>query len=325
MTVEARDLRPAAERRRGWLDAGGFVVALTALNIAYGLAHALGADPVAFITLAMLISAGALLLITGLGDDWRDIVRHPLSWLVGAGIIGMEAAYFMLLRYLTPAEGSVFIRLNLPVSILAGWLMFGRRASRVSLFGVGLMCLAIAYYVTTVPAHSVGMAIVLGLACAFISVTRNFAAEFHPWNRKAHDVREKMRVTGLVLIVTSIAGAAVVAMLMGLVGAGALPPTRGIPAPSAFLHAPTILIAAVMGLFVLTAMQYFSFSAVVRIGTERFIAAGALVPVTTLLVQHAAAAFALLPAAVVDLQFIVIMLAVIVSVFIYIGGGRHPR
>ena len=56
MTVEARDLRPAAERRRGWLDAGGFVVALTALNIAYGLAHALGADPVAFITLAMLIS-----------------------------------------------------------------------------------------------------------------------------------------------------------------------------------------------------------------------------------------------------------------------------
>ena len=315
----------AADRRRGWLDAGGFVAALTALNLAYALAHAAGAHPVAFLVYAMLIAAVSLLLITGPGPDWLAVIRHPLSWLVGTGIIGMEAAYFMLLLYVTPAEGSVLNRINLPVSILAGWLLFGRRNSVTSLLGIGLVCMAVTLYATTIPPQSVGMALLLGSLCALISVTRNFSAEFHPWNRKARDVIEKMRVTGLVLLVTALAGTAIVAGLMALVYSGILAPTRGIPGPADFLHAPTLALSAFMGLFVLTAMQYFGFSAVVRIGTERFIAAGSIVPVSTLVVQNLAALAGWLQHAIVDGRFVAIMLAVIIGVLVYIAGNRHQQ
>lgn len=325
MTGTAETATTKAERRRGWVDAGGFVVALTALNMAYGLAHAAGAHPVAFFVYAMLIAAAALLLLTGPGSDWRAIIRHPLSWVVGTGIIGMEAAYFMLLLYVTPAEGSVLNRINLPVSILAGWLLFGRRNSVISLAGIALVVVAVAAFIVTIPHQSVGMALLLGCLCALISVSRNFAAEFHPWNRKARSVQEKMRVTGLVLMVTALAGTAVVAGLMVLVQTGILPDHRGVPRPAAFLHTPTLALAAFMGVFVLTAMQYFGFSAVVRIGTERFIAAGSLVPATTLLVQNAAALAGWLPQVVADARFVAIMLAVIAGVLIYIAGNRKHQ
>ncbi|MFM9939282.1 MAG: hypothetical protein ACKVP7_07290 [Hyphomicrobiaceae bacterium] len=323
MTVTADTAaQTAAERRRGWFDAAGFVVALTALNIAYGLAHAAGAHPVAFLVYAMLIAAMSLLLITGPGPHWLAVIRHPLSWVVGFGIIGMEAGYYLLLLYVTPAEGSVLNRINLPVSILAGWLLFGRRTSLISFSGIVLMSMAVGLYVTTIPHDVVWMALFLGTLCALISVTRNFSAEFHPWNRSAKTVFEKMRITGLMLLVTSVTGTAVVGGLMALVHGGLVPPSAAIPAPGAFAHLPTLGLAAFMGVFVLTAMQYFGFSAVVRIGTERFIAAGSMVPVTTLLVQNVAAMLGVLPVALVDGRFIAIMLGVVVGVFVFIAGGR---
>jgi len=312
----------ASERRRGWIEAGCFVLALTVLNIAYALAHAAGAHPVAFLIYAMLTAAIALLVITGLGDDWRAVVRHPLSSVVGLGIIGMEASYYMLLRYVTPAEGSILNRFNLPVSIVAGWLLFGRRTSRVSLIGMLIVLGTVLFFVTTIPRENVAMAFGLGCLCAAISVTRNFSAEFHPWNRRARDVMEKMRITGLMLIVTSAAGTAIVGCMMALVGAGVVPPSRAIPQLSDFLHPPTIGLGLFMGILVLTAMQYFSFSAVVRIGTERFIAAGTLLPVTTLGAQNLAAMTGLLPAGSVTGTFLAVLLALMTGVYIFIAGGR---
>ena len=41
-------------------------------------------------------------------------------------------------------------------------------------------------------------------ALAFI--LRSFSSEFHPWNRRAKTVMEKLRVTGLVVFVTCIVG-----------------------------------------------------------------------------------------------------------------------
>src|SRR5262249_7754691 len=51
---------------------------------------------------------------------------------------------------------------------------------------------------------------------------RNLLAEFHPWNRRARTVIEKMRVTGLVVLATSIAGLVVAAVLAALVAYGLL-------------------------------------------------------------------------------------------------------
>lgn len=310
-------------RATGWLEAGCFVMALTALNFAYGAGHVLGVHPVAFLVYAMLFAALALLAITGPGVDWRDVISHPLSWVIGFGIIGMEAAYYMLLRFVTPADGSLLIRLNLPFSVLVGWLLLGRPVNGATVAGIAFVMVAVAWFIGGIDASTQITAMLLALTCALISVTRNFSAEFHPYNRAATTVFEKMRVTGLMLMVTSLTGTAVVAVLMALTAAGVLSVSQAVPSPEAFLDLPTIVLGAFMGLLVLTAMQYFGFSSVVKIGTENFIAANSFVPLTTLAAQQAGASMGLLATAFPDWQFFVTLAGILTGVAIYIAGSRR--
>ena len=316
--------RPAASSTFiGWVEAGCFVVALAVLNLAYGAGHAAGADPVAFLVYAMGSAASMLLLITGPGRDWRAVMLHPLSWVVGAGIIGMEAAYFMLLKFVTPADGSLLIRLNLPFSIIAGWLILGRTQRPLALLGVGFLVAAVAWYTLGLDTSNLVMAVILSVLCALISTVRNFGAEFHPWNRNARTIHEKMRITGLMLLVTSIAGTSLVAVLMLLTANNLIAPVPGIPTFDRFLHQPTILLGGFMGMLVLTAMQYFGFSSVVKIGTESFIAANSFVPLSTLVLQYVATGLGLMVVATTDWRFFPAMVVVIIGVMIFIAAGRR--
>src|SRR5207244_2167430 len=126
------------------------------------------------------------------------------------------------------------------------------------------------------------------------STLRSFAAEFHPWNRSATTVMEKLRVTGLVVLVTSLASLALAGGVAVLIGLGHLPPTRMMPTLPEMLHGPTILLAAVVGSVILTTMAVLSFSAVVKITTENLMAVHAFTPLSTLLVQMAATAVGLI-------------------------------
>ena len=98
----------------GWIEAGLYVFAIAFLSLTYVIGHRLGAHPIAFILYAMVVSAVALLAVTGPGPDARRIILAPQSWLVGAGIIGMEIFYYLLLEHLSPAEGSLLVRLAIP-------------------------------------------------------------------------------------------------------------------------------------------------------------------------------------------------------------------
>ena len=316
---------PGSHGASGWVEAGCFVLALTALNLTYAAGHASGVHPVAFLVYAMLSAAFTLLVITGPGTAWRAVVTHPLSWVIGAGIIGMEATYYMLLRYVSPADGSILIRLNLPVSMLAAWLFLRRRSPRLAVLGGTMVAGFVGWFVSGVEAAVIDATIALSLSCALISVTRNFSAELHPHNRAARTVWEKMRVTGLMLLVTSMAGTAFVVGLMVLTAQGTLPEIAAIPKPEAFMHLPTILLAAFMGCLVLTAMQYFGFSSVVKIGTENFIAANSLIPVTTLVAQHAVAAVGWMPVAPVDSRFAIALVGMLAGVTLYLIAARLRR
>lgn len=110
----------ATGRFDGWLEAGLFAIALSVLNVSYGLGHQLGVQPVAFLMYAMPTAALSLLVVSGPGPDWRAIMAHPLSLVVGSGIIAMEAVYYVLLMLVTPMDGSLLVRLGVPVAMAMG-------------------------------------------------------------------------------------------------------------------------------------------------------------------------------------------------------------
>jgi len=68
-----------------------------------------------------------------------------------------------------------------------------------------------------------------GTLTAALMIVRSYATEFHPWNRAARTVHEKLRVTGIVVLVTSIGGLALTASVAGAIAAGILPPLAMMP------------------------------------------------------------------------------------------------
>jgi drug/metabolite transporter (DMT)-like permease len=307
----------------GWVEAFTYTLAIGVLSISYVLGQQVGAHPIAFILYAMFVSAVVLLAVTGFGSDALRIMLAPQSWLVGLGIIGIEVAYYILLDYVAPAHGSLLVRLAIPLSMVAGWVIFARRPPRLAMIGTCVVFAGIAPLLLTIGAENRVAGAAAGIAAASFSTLRSFAAEFHPWNRRATTVMEKLRVTGLVVLVTSLSSLALAGIVAALIGLGHLPPTGMMPTLPQMLHGPTILLAMAVGSIVLTAMAVLSFSAVVKITTENLMAVHAFTPVATLLVQMAATAVGLIPAYALDPALLPAMAVVIAGVLMIFYAARR--
>jgi hypothetical protein len=307
----------------GWVEAGGFVFTIAALSIFYVVGQQVGPHPVALILYGMVASAAGLLVATGTGPDAMRIVLAPQSLLVGIGTIGIEVFYYALLQHVSPAHGSLLVRLAIPLSLVIGWAIFARRPRRLSVIGAAVVFLAIASLIVTIDPEHRGMAAAMGIAAGLASTLRGFAGEFHPWNRRAETVREKLRVTGLVVLVTSLASLALTGVCALAIGAGWMPATPLVPTAAQMLHGPTILLGTVVLGVLLTAMAVFSFSAVVKITTENFMATHAFTPVATLLVQIAATAVGLIPAYAFDPGLMPSMGIVIAGVLLMLYAARR--
>jgi hypothetical protein len=307
----------------GWIEAGLFVFALALLSVAYVVGHQLGAHPIAFVLYAMAVSATVLLAITGPGPDALAIILTPQSWLIGIGTIGMELFYYLLLQQVPPADGSLLLRLTIPVALLTGWVLFGRRPRAMTLAGGIVICAGVAPLLATLDARHGAAVLVAVAGCVFAFVLRTFSAEFHPWNRAARTVAEKLRITGLVVLVTSVASLALTGGAALLIAFGALPPTTLVPTVDQMLHLPTILLGTLVGSAILSAMAVLSFSCVVKITSENFAAAIAFTPVAALVVQLAAGALGLIPLFPVDAGLLAAIAVVIAGVFLILFGARR--
>lgn len=307
----------------GWVEAGLYVLCITVLTLAYTVARQLGAHVVTFIFYAMLVASLALIAITGWSEQAVPMMRAPSSWVVGAGIIAMEAFYFMLLADIPPGEASLMIRISIPLSLFVGTLLFRRRMSRAAWAGGLLVAISVAplFARLELPKHWGALAAALG--CAVFVNVRTYATEFHKWNREARTVYAKMHVTGLVVLVTSLGGLALILGAVGLVGAGVLPPSRMVPRPDQLVHMPTLAMALATGIVLFTALYYFIFSSVIKIGSENLIAVTAFMPLSTLIAQVLVTWTGLLTFPPFDWRLLPLFLLAIAGVFMMIWGNRR--
>jgi hypothetical protein len=319
-TVTARSMTP---KTVGWIEAGVFSLLIAILSVAYTMAAVRGVHIAVFILYSLLISAATLLAFTGFGQNARAIMFARESWIVGFSNIIVEGGYASLLGYVTPAEGSLLIRLSIPVTILIGFIAYGRRPSLLAWAGAGLVGAVVAIMLSKVAAGIAIPVIGSAFACALAVAIRAFASEFHKWNRVAITIPDKIRVTALVTLVTAVTGLATIGALMTAVYLGWLPQTPLLPQPEAMLHGPTILFALFVGGALFTGMTYLSFSSVLKIKSENFIATSAFMPVVTLLVQIPAAAVGLISLPPFDWHLLPAMLAAIIGVLMIIWGNRH--
>ena len=275
---------------RGWVEATACVFSIGALSLVYAIGNALGAHPIAFILYAMIAAAVATLGVVGPGAHAVAIVRHPLSWVVGLSIILLEVFYFQTIAYVAPAHGNLVLRIGIPIAMAAGWMFLGRRPVPLAIAGAVLVVAVTAFVIAVTPPDVRWPMAVAGTLAGVFMVVRGFASEFHPMNRAASTVREKLRFTGLVVLVASLVSLALIALATSAVTVGAFPGTRVLPTLAQMLHVPTVMLGCLVGGAVLALMFYFNFSSVVAIGTENLTAMMALSPATTWIFQEAGVA-----------------------------------
>jgi drug/metabolite transporter (DMT)-like permease len=327
MTTTTTTTKTVDTTLSGWVDAGLYVLAIGVLSLIFAVANAWNCHFAVFILYSMLVSAVALIAITGLSPDARAIISTKHTWIVGLSSITMESSYVLLIGYLTPAEGSLLIRLAIPLSIVIGFVWLRRRPPGWSWIGAAIIAATIGCTFLTalssLDPKSLPMVLATCATCAIAVNVRGFASEFHPQNRAAKTVFDKMQITGLVTLVACSATAAAIGITMALVQAGMLPNVPLIPTTDQLLHLPTIALAVVAGGAVFTAMTYLSFSAVVKIRTENFIATSAFMPLATFLIQWPAAYAGLIKLPPFDWRLLPALAMVIVGVLLIIWSGRR--
>lgn len=314
-----------AERISGWIEAGLYVFAIAVVSVLYAMATQMGAHVIVFILYSLLVSAVGMLAITGPGSDAIRIMLAPQSWLIGLATIALETSYCLMLLTISPAEGNLVVRLSIPIALLIGWLWFGRMPGLGIWIGGAIVFLGVGALALTLDPATQALGVFYGLISACMVTLRGFGAEFHPWNRAARNIFEKMRVTGLVVLVTGLTSLALVGLSAALVGSGTLERNDLVPAPADLWHLPTILMALLVGGAVFTAMSYLQFSSVVKIRTESFIATGAFMPIATLLVQTIAAAAGLITVPNLDWRLLPGMLTVVIGVMVLIRVRLKER
>jgi hypothetical protein len=307
----------------GWVEATGFIVSVSLLSIIFAYGARIGVHPIAFIFDSMLLSAIGILTIVGPGPHWRRTIRMPQSWLLGTATILTEVFFYLLLTNVQPALGSTLIRVTVLATMLVGFWMFNRTPRPLQMLGGAIIALAVVALFQSVPADHLMPTSLAVLGCVVMLTTRAFAAEFHPDNRAAKTVLEKIRITGLVVLVTSIAGLVGLSIGSALVASGTIGPGLVVPTLAQLLHGQTLALAALAGVFVLTAMAYFNYSSVVKITAENLTAMSGLTPTTTLLMQDIAGRLGLIPHFAVDATLIAGMAAVAIGALTMVAGARR--
>ncbi|MFV0367786.1 MAG: hypothetical protein ACK5KM_04950 [Hyphomicrobiaceae bacterium] len=309
----------------GWIEAALFVVAVSMLNVLYAYAVAKGANVIVFVLYALIGASLAMLYTSGIGSDAWAIISAPQSWVYGSASVVLEAVYFLLVGLVSPAEASLTARLSVPASLLIGWAFFSTSLSLRQAVGGGIVIAAVVPVLAWVPQEHRAMAILLGILCALAVAIKTFASEFHPWNRTAANIAEKIRVTGLVVLATTLLGLIATGVAMLAAAAGITTAAALAPPLEAFLHLPTIGLAAVFGTAILTAMTYLQFSSVVRIGTANFLAMSAFAPLTAYALQMLAARLGLIVVPDFEMAMLVPILVGIGGVLLIVRAGNGKR
>ena len=308
----------------GWVEAGLYVLTIATLSIVETFAIGLGAHVIVLILYSLLISSAGMLAVTGPGSEPIRVMLHPMSWLVGLGIILVETGFCLVLITISPAEGNLLLRVSIPLALVIGAVVFGRNPGTGAWLGAAIVLAGVIGTLgVTLDVSAQGIGVLYGVIAAIGICLRGFAGEFHPWNRAARNVAEKMRVTALVVLVTGLTGLLLVALIASLVGSGLLDRNDLLPAPADLWHGPTLVMALLVGGVIFAAMNYLQFSSVVKIQTENFVATSAFMPLAAWLLQSVAVSLGIIDAVVFDWRLLPGILVVVVGVMVLITFRRR--
>jgi drug/metabolite transporter (DMT)-like permease len=193
--------------------------------------------PFAYVVSQMIAGGLFMVVLAGRGRmPWLDLMNW---WTAAYGALRavVIGATSLALVHLPVTQASLLGSMNVPMAAVAEWLMRGRRPPPLELLGNGLLLLAVALIVVTLP----GGDAYLGLAWQVISessaVTSGVVVWRHPANQ-GDSIPLRARTTGVLLV----AAATVLALAWWLLAQAGVAPqpftpgTGGLADPELWLY-----------------------------------------------------------------------------------------
>ena len=246
----------------------------------------LAANPPLYASFALFISACVLLIVAGPGPLGVRTLRDVYTWLYGIlqVLFGIVEAYVFSL--ITATEGNLLFRFSIPLVLITGLIIFGRRPDRNDIILNLIVLAALGYIAYTLP-ENVRLIALLGVfvACIFY-VLRNVVAEMHPTSNASEGVRDQCRVTGFVMLVTSFIFMGAYSLVGYVLDTSA--PNHGfssLPTLAAFTNTAVLITAALSGIFIIAPAKYLYFYLARKINSDNYTIIATFVPFFTLALE----------------------------------------
>ena len=167
----------------------------------------LALDPWMF-TFLQLASGGVFLLLVSAGAEvGLAALKRVDTWLIGALRVGTGALFMAALVHVNVMQAGFLGAINIPMAMLGVYLMFDRRPVASEFWGHLLVIAGTLTIALGLEGGVANPAVVLMLLSEVCVVGASLLAERHP-HMTALALRTRLRLTGVVLLVTATAFAA---------------------------------------------------------------------------------------------------------------------
>ena len=252
----------------------GNVIARLAVN-------GFSAHPLAYTCMVMISASLALLLFAKPGPLGIETLRRAETWGYGALQTFIYAIGVYVVLYVSGTEASVVMRIATSITFILSLVVVGQRTNYSEIIGFLLMTFGVFLMVSfaEISVNDKVVLVLLLLIRGFAQAGQKLIAEFHKTNRMAEGFRHTSRVTAFVVGVSSVI-LTIVFMSIGYIKE-TLDVTSlvGMPYLRDFFNAPALLIASIVGLFILSFSKYCEFYAAKKISAKYLSSIIALQPV----------------------------------------------
>ena len=277
-----------------------------------------------YANLSVLCAAVSLLTIGGRGERSLATLKSIYSWAYGGSQILMNIFFMYTLTLVSTTELSFLMRLVVIIQLGLVWLLSRKAPSTSDWPGLIVILLSCLVIFSNVP-DDILVATILGsvLAAAF-AAGRMTLAELHPLYQPKDSIRQRCRITGYVLLVTSSV------VFAGLFAMDWLQTSFSLslistPKVEMLLSPELYLLSFIGGGLLLAPAFYFFFYACQTIKAENFALYAAFLPFTTFAVEYCVVYFDLLPLSGLTVTDVAAgIVGIFGSVLILLGRRRKP-
>tara|TARA_Y100001960_G_scaffold308147_1_gene365182 strand:+ start:5434 stop:7104 length:1671 start_codon:yes stop_codon:yes gene_type:complete len=251
---------------------------------------------IAYTCLCMLSSSFILLIMAGPGTLTKESLKLPQTWIYGLLEMFTLSVGVAIMIYISATEAAALARTTAIFTFLLSIIFLNQPTTKTEVAGFAVLVLGFLYATELIelPTQVKISLILLIIVKNFLQASKKITAEVHKTNRKAKNFKEELRVTGVVMAVSSTLISITLAGLAYLQERYHFNIHPQIPTYEDFISFKLFIVAIWGGILVLSVLKYFEFYVSKTLGAKYLMAMASLQIIGIYFIEKALSLFGLI-------------------------------